>query len=271
MTDENKHPVNIIALLLLFIICIAAKAQLPDTFTNTSPNELINPEALATLPRPFKVMQIGDSHVRGNYFPKALGKVLADSLETEFAYYGINGAHASRFLNAELIDKVAAERPDLIVVSFGTNEAHAPHFNADDHTMILSLLVDSLTQACDSSNTPLFLFSTPPGSYLRQRTGRYYRNRRGRRVYYYRHTNNEKTPLVADNIVNYCKINNLPCWDIFTIAGGRERACENWKSSGLMNTDQIHYTAAGYTLMGEMLGQAIVNAVKKTSSLDPRP
>lgn len=270
MTDANKYTGKLLAL-LLFTICIMAKAQLPETFINTRPNELINPEVLTALPKPFKVMQIGDSHVRGNYFPKALAKVLGDSLEADFAYYGINGAHASRFLAPELIGKVAEEQPNLIVISFGTNEAHAPHFNADDHSIVLSQLVDSLTHACDSVSTPLFLFTTPPGSYLRQRTGRYYRNRRGRRVYYYRHTNNEKTPLVADNIVNYCKTNNLPVWDIFSIAGGKDSACENWKNSGLMNTDQIHYTAAGYTLMGEMLGQAIVSAIKSSSSPDPQP
>lgn len=264
--------------LLLYLTCTTVCAQLPESFRNTLPNELINGEFLRTLNQVptdssfhLKVMHIGDSHVRGNFFPKALGKVLTDSLEADFAYYGINGAQASRFLEPDLIEKVASEQPHLIVISFGTNEAHSPHYNADDQTMVLALLVDSLTRACNSSGTPQFLFTTPPGSYLRQRTGRYYRNRRGRRVYYYRHSNNETTPLVADNIVNFSKVNNFPAWDIFNIAGGREHACENWKNSNLMNNDQIHYTAAGYTLMGEMLGQAIVKAIKKPSPLDPHP
>lgn len=266
MTKGNNRILQAFILFATICTSMVCHAQLPSTFIATQANRLshanslVLPQKTDSTGKPtLKVMHIGDSHVKGNYFPKAVGKVLEDSLNAQFTYYGINGAHASRFLKEDLVAKVAAEQPDIIIVSFGTNESHAPNYDSDAHTLILSQLVDTLTKVC---TLPQFVFTTPPGSYLRQRTGRYYRNRRGRRVYYYKHSRNETTPLVVDNISKFCSTNSIALWDIFNIAGGKLYACENWKQSGLMNTDQIHYTAAGYTLMGEMLGQAIVEKLK---------
>ena len=52
--------------------------------------------------------------------------------------------------------------------------------------------------------------------------------------------------------------------DIYTIGGGEESACENWRNSGMMNTDCVHFLTSGYVLQGKLLGEAIYKAYTET-------
>ena len=71
----------------------------PSSFRNTRNNELIEATSLAPVfkklkqNKAVKVMQIGDSHVRGNYLPRSVGSTLQSYFpRVRFTYYGINGA-----------------------------------------------------------------------------------------------------------------------------------------------------------------------------------
>lgn len=252
----------------------------PSTFRNTSDNELQHSAALHPLfqkirdGRTVRVMQIGDSHVKGNFLPRAIGAKLEEYFNRAnlpkakgstahritFTYYGINGAWAQRFYEPELVQKVVAERPDLVIISFGTNEAHG-NFIEQAHDNAHDLLTQRIREACPGT---LFLFTTPPGSYVSKRTGSTGRGRRRR--YTTVKTRNERTALVARNIVKYCDKNNIAVWDLFTIAGGATHACSNWRDGGLMQADCIHFLAHGYQLQGRLLAEAIIKAYENDAA-----
>lgn len=260
----------IFTLMLLFGTQMCQAQQLftpfPSTFRNTRDNELIEGKSLQSVfqkmhdKKTVKVMHIGDSHVKGNYLPRNVESTLKSYFPLiEFAYYGINGAWARRFYEEDMIQKVAIERPDLVIISFGTNEAHASSFDAVTHSQTMDLLTSRISARCPNVK---FLFTTPPGSYISTRTGSYTtgKGRRRRTHYTTVKSKNDRTDAVARSIVQYCQHHKHACWDIFNIAGGINYACNNWFSSGLMATDQVHYLVGGYQLQGKLLGEAIYKA-----------
>lgn len=244
----------------------------PASFRNTRSNELIDGASLSPVfkkikqKRTVKVMQIGDSHVRGNVLPRTVGSTLQKEFpNVEFAYYGINGAWARRFYETDMVNRVVAEHPDLVIISFGTNEAHGNIIDERTHAETMKTLTDRISAQCPGV---CFLFTTPPGSYISQRTGSYTTGTGRRRRTHYTTTKvpNQNTANVARSIVNFCRSRRIAVWDIYTIAGGSASASTNWRSAGMMNTDCVHYLANGYILQGKLLGEAIYRAYISTAT-----
>lgn len=268
--NTNIQRLVLVPLCITFFMAwhLAVQAQLkattfPSNFRNTLPNEIVGSENLAMIftkvkqGKTVKVMQIGDSHVRGNIFPNTVGSTLKGFFPTlQFCHYGINGAWAKRFYEQDMITRVATEHPDLVIISFGTNEAHGSILDETSHAQSMSLLTQRIKEACPNTQ---FLFTTPPGSFISKRTTT--RRRRGRRrSYVSSRTPNLNNGRVANSIVKFCNNNHMAVWDIYNIGGGDRSACTNWLNSGEMNSDAIHYLASGYTRQGQLLGEAIYKA-----------
>ncbi len=262
--------------------------ELPVSFRGITDNEITGSEYLsesfaliAGKDSVVRILQIGDSHVRGHYFPVAVRNTLEDSFGSQatgedkityrtdciasetgesgvvYSAIGINGARASRFVEDDMIKQIAAQRPNLVIVSFGTNESHGKNYDEEAHSHTIDSLLSRISGACPGVQ---FLLTTPPGSYISRRSGRTYRDRRGRRRYSYVRRENTLTSRVAANIVNYGREHHVAVWDMYSIAGGEQYACTNWRGAGLMNNDRIHYTVNGYRLQGHLLGEAFLKA-----------
>lgn len=258
--------------------------QLPPTFRGAKPNALSYPDALAPLflrmraGESLRILQIGDSHVRGNYLPNACAATLQQQLGNGglegvdmdvapaldggiiFDYQAQNGAHASRYCEPDKMEEICAWQPDLVIVSFGTNEAHG-HFDPDLHQQTLRTLVDKIRSHCPRV---CFLFTTPPGSYITT-YGHRWRDRRGRWHYNTAHNPNPQTEEVARAIDSFARQEHHACWNLFEIAGGSQYATTNWRNGGYMQADCIHYTAAAYELQGRLLGEAIALAYEQSA------
>ncbi len=270
----NKRHILHVAACLTLLVCLVqnARAQLlgtsfPTSFRGTKTNEIEGESHMATFflkikrKQNVKVMQIGDSHVRGNILPNTLERTLKQYFpKLSFAYYGINGAWAKRFYEQDIINRIASEHPDLVVVSFGTNEAHGAALNESVHAQTMRTLMTRIRERCPKVQ---FLFTTPPGSFITRRTRT---GRRGRRtIYATTRVANANTGKVARSIISFCHNNKAAVWDIYTIAGGDAHAASNWFNAGLMNTDAVHFTASGYSLQGKLLGEAIYKAYTQTA------
>lgn len=260
-----------------------ASRRWPLSFRGTKNNEITGSQFLKPISERMnsgegmvRVLQIGDSHVKGNYFPRALEQVLMshyggavlegvdmdcapalDDAGMTFNYIGINGARTVRFTEPDMLERIANLNPDLVIVSFGTNEAHG-NFNKNEHFYTLDALISGIRR---NSPNAVFLLTTPPGSYITT-SGQSWRDRRGRWHSSAVHVPNKRTAEVAEAIVEYGQKHNIAVWDVYSIAGGETFACPNWRNSGLMQTDQIHFTVQGYELQGSMLGEAIVEAMR---------
>jgi len=195
-----------------------------------------------------RVVHVGDSHVRGHIFPRAAGESLKQVFDKlSYVDDGINGATTHTFTRIDRIEEIVSLNPDLLILSFGTNESHGRGYNATVHYQQLTDFYRMLRQAMP--DVPILL-TTPPGSYERKR------GRRGRRIY----TVNPRTQLAVDNILKFATEHQLAVWNMYSIFGGSDYACKNWTSAQLMRPDHVHYLPDGYALQGYTLSQAIIKA-----------
>lgn len=233
----------------------------PSTFSKTGRNEII--DSIALLAPVFehlrqvyaglsedtvRIVHIGDSHVRGHIYPQTTGALLIEAFGTiSYTDMGVNGATSLTFTHPSRIADIAVLKPELLILSFGTNESHNVRYSANVHynqmDELIKLLRDSLPEV------PILL-TTPPGSYES------FRQRRRKRIY----TINPRTATVAKTIRSYAKDHHLLIWDLYDVVGGRERACLNWTESQLMRPDHVHYLPEGYVLQGNLLYQALIQA-----------
>lgn len=252
--------------------------SMPASFRSCQVNEVSQPEllqqaafVLAEGQRPLRVLQIGDSHVAGRTFPQAVKETLthclgqADSPDegtgVYFSYIGSNGATSKRFLSDSYMQQFADKRPDLIILSLGTNEAHGMGYREDLHESQLNTFFARLSKACPDAE---ILLTTPPGDYLStsyvsyRSTSR--KRRRVQRVSYGRRPN-PMSARCASFIADYGYGHHMAVWDLFSICGGEEAAQSNWTENNYMRADRIHFEPAGYAIQGHLLGEAIVRAL----------
>lgn len=266
------YPSEEIRELMQFVV---TENPMPSSFRDTADNVILDPagslypfwQKLRKLDRPVRIVHIGDSHVRGHVFPYVMRRCLEDDfggeavenvpvsyrtsgLATEtgragvvYHILGINGATAASYTDSECLNEIIGLNPDLVILSFGTNEAHGWRYQAPEHLASLHRLVTFLKE-----NSPgvSLLLTTPPGAYVRN-------GRKGKIV-------NPRTAQVVDTELKYTRENGLAIWNLYQVVGGKKSACRNWSEAGLFQRDKIHFTHEGYVLQGLLLHEAFIKA-----------
>lgn len=273
--DRNSGPVYCEQTLARMMGLIELEPSMPAVFCEIQENEIEDPERtldpfwnkLMRMEGPVRIVHIGDSHIRGHILPYVVRKQLEEEfgadavVDREVTYQssglaeetgdrgivyhimGINGSTYGSFYSPERVSGIADLQPDLIIVSFGTNEAHAPHYAAGQHLVQMKTLLEALKDACPESS---FLLTTPPGAYKRQ-------GRKGRVI-------NTQTSQVVATEQAYARDNRLAIWDMYDIVGGKQRACLNWVAGDYYQKDRIHFTRQGYIVQGLLLHEALIKA-----------
>ena len=81
-----------------------------------------------------RIVHVGDSHIRGHIFPRTIGALMQDTFgAVSYTDVGINGAFCTTFTRPDRIADIAALHPDLLILSFGTNESHNRRYNTMLH------------------------------------------------------------------------------------------------------------------------------------------
>ena len=151
---------------------------------------------------------------------------------------GVNGGKFSDFVRARFFARQVADlQPDLIILSFGTNEAQGKISTKYIYRQI-DELVGQIKKYAPEAN---FLFTTPADSYLR-----------GRGFNPYMRT-------VSQVIREFAREHGYALWDLYAIGGG-ERSAQQWKYSGLLSSDSVHYTRTGYSVQGRLLYQSLIRS-----------
>lgn len=271
---KGNKLIYIVLFLMIPFICLA-QDSIPPIFREKKENKIVDEthsldslfSKLDKKDRQVRIVNIGDSHVRGHVFTYTTRLLLEEQFGSGAVYpdevtyrttaiaretgetglifhiFGINGATAFTFNTPENIAQVDSLKPDLIIVSFGTNEANGT-YDATVHKEHLDELVTAIRK-----NNPdaAILLTTPPGAYK----GRGKR----RRV-------NPNTQKVAAVITEYAQEKGYASWDLYKIIGGRQYAVRNWSRARMFGRDGIHFNTQGYQLQGELLYQAIMKEYK---------
>jgi lysophospholipase L1-like esterase len=150
---------------------------------------------------------------------------------------GINGAQAG-IMNGwddKLFDGIIASRaPALVILAYGTNEALNPHFSSDEYRETFRNVIRKVRRATPVAS---ILVVGPPDCYIvrRRRLGPF--------------------PWLDQVIEIQRRValeEGCAFWDWRQRMGGSGSKHE-WVVSGYAQTDYVHFTGAGYDLLGKAL------------------
>ena len=161
----------------------------------------------------------------------------------EFSSIGNNGATYGSYLGVGTGRGLACMESDLVILSLGPNAAWGSM--SDDDFL---LTVDRLVSEIKRENPSVKILLTTPGEAQKAL-------RRSRRSKIY--SPHKKIGHFRDLLLDYGRRNSLPVYDFYNVAGG-ERSSEHWVKAGLFSRDRIHLSWPGYSLMGQLMSDALI-------------
>lgn len=261
-----------LALMLFCLWCYPLHAEALKTERDHSiksiADRLHHPQAKDS--QPVRIMHIGDSHVKGGSFAEAIGSKLAQVYGERCTYQsvGINGATYQTWLAEKNINQIVSAKPDLLIISLGTNDSYSTRFSPEVmHDNMLALYAElqkHLPKLC-------IVYTTPPANYLHQskRVVRgTVRRKNGKRRTTYRYaityTFNEQTDRARKLIQKVAQEQAMHSIDLNSYIGNKAQAI-SWLKQGLMHQDHVHYTAAGYSKQGQWLADELLKTLEAHS------
>ena len=170
--------------------------------------------------------------------------VLLDNGMPGITYHGIgvNGARVESYLRCEDFERdLHLVKPDLVIFGIGINDAAADTFTKEKFMSDYNALIDIILEVNPDC---ALLFITNNDSYKRIRKNKYQVNPNG--------------TVVEEAFLELGQEHNAAVWDLFDIMGGL-KSMETWQHHDLAKKDKIHFTTAGYTLLGDLLFNALMD------------
>ncbi len=156
---------------------------------------------------------------------------------------GINGAAVPSWLRcSKFAEELSLVVPDLVIFGIGINDANvaptrfSPAEFKDNYRQLMALFRAQNPDCC-------FIFITNNDCWL---------NVRG-----YRKRYNPNTAHVQQAMRELARESDGALFDVFSLMGGKGSSSV-WVREKLLRSDHIHFTAAGYELMGDLLYNALI-------------
>ncbi len=157
----------------------------------------------------------------------------------EYNMIGVNGAQFTHYNQAEyFFTQLEALKPDLVIVSLGTNEAIGLHF---DETALREDAASFIAHLQATFPTTSILLTAPPDSYLMRK---------------YKNANTAKVAAVEWQL---CQEQHCAFWNFYKVMGGYGSALK-WKRLGYGNADLVHLLSKGYEVQGQLLYRALMES-----------
>ena len=182
--------------------------------------------------------------------------IYLDNRRPGFSFHsiGVNGAAVPDYLRCQnFVRDLRMLRPDMVVFGIGINDAAGSDFDTAAFRANYLALVDSVRAINPDC---AFVFITNNDSFRKQKRNRYEVNRNGllaREVFY----------RLADD-------SEGAVWDQFEVMGGL-KAMDKWFKAKLAQKDRVHFTLAGYQLVGNLFTNALFEAYADYCKQHPSP
>ena len=159
---------------------------------------------------------------------------------------GVNGASVPDYLRCpHFVRDLRMLQPDLVIFGIGINDAVPQNFDTAAFRRNYLQLVDSVRRINPDC---AFIFITNNDSY-----------RKASRRHYHVNSNGQLAREAFYRIARDC---GGAVWDQFEVMGGL-RSMDTWRQAGLAQTDRVHFTTAGYQLVGNLFTNALLNALSR--------
>lgn len=154
---------------------------------------------------------------------------------------GVNGASLPSYLRCDAFEQdLCLIKPDLVIFGIGINDAAEKGFSKETFKNNYAELIDIVKRVNPDC---ALLFVTNNDSYRRVARKKYQVNRNG--------------TLVEEAFMEMGRMYNAGVWDQFDIMGGLG-SMASWEKNKLAQRDKVHFTNAGYQLMGDLLYNALI-------------
>ena len=174
--------------------------------------------------------------------------IYLDNLKPGFSFHsiGVNGASVPDYLRCQHFTRdLRLLRPDMVIFGLGINDASKSDFDTAQFRLHYLALVDSVRRVNPDC---ALVFITNNDSFTKLRRRKYRVNANG--------------PLARDVFHRVAREVGGVVWDQFQLMGGL-KSMEKWQRAKLAQSDRVHFTRAGYQLLGDLFYDALLDAYKK--------
>lgn len=152
---------------------------------------------------------------------------------------GVNGADVPAYLKCDyFVEDMELICPDLVIFGIGINDASKSDFDTATFRLNYHELIGNIKAVNPHC---AFIFMTNNDSFRRIEKGKY--------------EVNEKGVLARDVFYRLADETNGAVWDLFEIMGGLG-SMETWYKNGVARSDRIHFTNAGYEVVGNLFSES---------------
>ncbi|MEG1572180.1 MAG: GDSL-type esterase/lipase family protein [Bacteroidales bacterium] len=152
--------------------------------------------------------------------------------------FGVNGASLKSVLACNLLfNQLKISQPNLIILSFGTNDIYQ-QFDKEIFRTQYQQLLDSIFSSLPSVSIIL----TTPADFLRSKKYKV-----------------PELKEIAKCIQELANTYHCAYWDFYEIGGGYN-SMQKWYQAGLANKDKIHFVKNGYQIEADLFFEAFYKA-----------
>lgn len=161
-----------------------------------------------------------------------------------YSAIGVNGAKCSDYNKYSMFfEQLPALEPDLIVISFGTNESFDKLSN-DLFMERLNLMIDNIRLF--NYNAEIIVTTPQPSQFGRKHK-------------------NFLVEQYTKSIIDQAEIKNYAVWDMYNDLGGAKEVNANFKN-GIIAADKVHYTHKGYKKQADDFFEAFMKSYQLNKS-----
>lgn len=173
-----------------------------------------------------------------------------------FHSIGVNGASVPAYLRCENFERdLDLIRPDLVIFGIGINDASGPNFNPAEFESNYLTLINIIKKDYPDC---AFIFVTNNDTFKRVK--------KKRKWYWVNNTNGKE---VQEVMYKLAEKTNGAVFDQYKIMGGA-KSMSKWYTAKLAQKDRVHFTKAGYQLMGELFFNAFLEAKNKSDQYNSK-
>lgn len=171
-------------------------------------------------------------------------ELMNDEPGVEYTSIGTNGAKFTSYKRCEFFEaQLSLYKPDLFIVSIGTNDAYTPRFKPEKFRKNYEDFIRMIQRI----NPDCAILLTVPND-------SYYRRRRP----------NSNTQIQQQIILELAQKYQMAVWDFYAVMGGLGSSQE-WYKKELMPKDRIHFSRLGYSIKADLFLNALTRQWEKVT------
>jgi lysophospholipase L1-like esterase len=170
-------------------------------------------------------------------------EILSDQKGIEYHDLGVAGAQFTHLKSRAnlVLNQVEILKPDLLICSFGTNEAYNANWNSESYRQALQTFMQEVKV---KSPETVFLITSPPDTRSQKRLPKY-----------------------QQEVVQTLAEMPAPYYDLNQVMGGFGSS-EEWVKNGCFLKDQLHLTKEGYQLQAKLFVLALFKSWKDQAAFE---